>query len=412
MTIQEWCEVNLLQIELDNKLVTIKGIEGKYLYLEPREKMIKGEFYLNLTSLEESLIEKYNIRGFIFFFGSKWYCCKVNTTEVKDVSGKFIVYKAELNIFKYLGEPNLSMTYYNIPHLGIHSGYELCNGSRDYKDWCKKATFLGIKSLGICEENTLAGAINFQNTCSKFNIKSIIGETITVRSGLDRFSIKLYINTEKGFRNLLRINNTITCSVERYIEITKLFEYSEGLTCILTPEVTLESELLESFLLNFKSLYYQLDFVEWESQDRDRIWLENIKYYLDNLLEVIEPVLLVDSYYLDKEDFVVKKLLNRIGGIGFKSYSSEQYFKNVDELFTELSVLFSESDERQFSIFDRSIENLNKLVDSIDFKIKTGNLFLPKYEMNEEESSLFKDNDELFYFLIERGFEQKLKEEV
>ena len=56
------------------------------------------------------------------------------------------------------------------PFLGVHGGYDILNGSRDYKDWCKKSKFLNRKILGICEKNTLSGALKFQLACFDFEI--------------------------------------------------------------------------------------------------------------------------------------------------------------------------------------------------------------------------------------------------
>jgi hypothetical protein len=66
---------------------------------------------------------------------------------------------------KYLGQANQEFPIQVF--LGVHGQYELTSGSGTYSDWCKKAKFLGIHTLGICEKNTLAGALKFQEECQK-----------------------------------------------------------------------------------------------------------------------------------------------------------------------------------------------------------------------------------------------------
>lgn len=51
---------------------------------------------------------------------------------------------------KYLGQANQEFPIQVF--LGVHGQYELTSGSGTYSDWCKKAKFLGIHTLGICEK--------------------------------------------------------------------------------------------------------------------------------------------------------------------------------------------------------------------------------------------------------------------
>lgn len=69
--------------------------------------------------------------------------------------------------------------------IGVHGQSEILNGSGNYFDWAKKAKFLGLKSLGICEKNSLSGVIKFQSACEAVGIKPIIGMEITVWKGGD-----------------------------------------------------------------------------------------------------------------------------------------------------------------------------------------------------------------------------------
>ena len=99
--------------------------------------------------------------NYVFEFGGKWYW----TPKGRETN-------PQLNPLKYIGKANVEQPY--MPWLGIHGKYEILNGSRDYVDWCKKAKFLKCDTLGICELNTLAGVLQFQEECKSNNIKSII----------------------------------------------------------------------------------------------------------------------------------------------------------------------------------------------------------------------------------------------
>jgi DNA polymerase III alpha subunit len=108
----------------------------------------------------------------------------------------------------------------------------------------KKAKFLGIDTLGIAEQNTLAGTLAFQEDCKKKEIKSIIGETITVLAeDKSKFHIKLYVQNEEGWKNLLWINKVINVdNGGEYIGIGELLDNVKlnGLICVLSPEVNLK----------------------------------------------------------------------------------------------------------------------------------------------------------------------------
>src|SRR6202012_1897180 len=145
-------------------------------------KLFDDNFHLILSPEEADIVsnEKFDIQYFLFKFGERWYYCDDWENPI-------------LNEFKYIGKAKVEEAPY--PFLGIHGGYDLCNGSRVYKDWCKKAEFLGIDTLGICEENTLAGTLDFQIACKEAKIKSIIGETVLVK-GKNNFFVKLYAKNE------------------------------------------------------------------------------------------------------------------------------------------------------------------------------------------------------------------------
>jgi hypothetical protein len=96
---------------------------------------------------------------------------------------------------------------------------------------------------------------------------------------------------------------------------------TEGLICVLSPEVNL-SKYLDMFKRWFKCLYFQLDFVEWSNSTKDEQWLNSLKNYLTNHFQkVLQPILIPDAYYLEQKDHEIKKVLNNIGKVGFKNSS-------------------------------------------------------------------------------------------
>jgi hypothetical protein len=182
--IEQWVEDNNLKVEFFLPWLKLDGAE--FLLLGERDDVFDSSFNLNLTDQEYDLAGQADY--LVFLFGDKYYYTD-------------IIKKPKLVEFKYIGEVSTIYPQPDFPYLGIHGGYDLCNGSRTYREWVKKANFLGIKTLGIAEDNTLAGVLSFQEECEKKGIRSIIGETITVRrAGTRDFRVKLYcLNREKGW---------------------------------------------------------------------------------------------------------------------------------------------------------------------------------------------------------------------
>lgn len=400
-----WIEKNLLNATIQDRYVIIENI--KYLLIDPKEtdtnKVLFDEnFELLLTEEERQLAE--NTDYLVFEFGDKFYY-----TDKLD--------RPELKEFRYLGKPKTIMPQIDLPFLGIHGGYDLCNGSRLYEDWCKKAKWLGISVLGIAEDNTLAGIVAFQNACDKYSIKSIIGETVVVQNVQgDRYRVKLYCkDRENGWKSLLQINSIINIDNKgQYIDEDNLLKLNSGLFCVLSPETPLEKVYNLYSLVFTTNLRYSLDFTEWDSQTKDAEILDNIQEYLTKYLDLIPAILISDGFYLEKDDSKIRRTLHLIGKHNFKNQSSNQYFKAIDDYFLEALEVFSDDTKCEdliTNIILNTIEFCN-LIEQI--KIITGKFYLPKYEMTllerqrliAENSEV--DNESLLYSYIWEGFYDKV----
>lgn len=423
MDIQSWIQEHLLDAEVSGKIVKVKEV-GNFLIVEPKYYILEKDrevpvevveslyeshdglksirifddaFRIILTPAEANMVsdESLEIDYFLFQFGDRFYYCDDTDEPV-------------LNEFKYIGKAVKELEF-EFPYLGIHGAYDLCNGSRDYTAWCKKAKFLGINTLGIAEENTLAGILDFQNACKDAGIKSIIGETVSVKNGMTNYTVKLYVQNEEGWKNLLRINAQINVENNGFIYEKDLLEFHEGLFCLLTPECNLDELFMTYFCVFGQRLLYQFDLSEWDGAEKDRNWCESINNYLKNYISKLPHLLVYDSYYLDKDDAPIRKILNKIGKTKFKNNSKNQWFKSIEQVFYEISELFNTEDDRMFSIVETGCNNLVELCNNIDFKVEIGKLKLPKYKMTEEENAKYNGNSmDMIIDLIGAGFEKKI----
>lgn len=393
--IRDWIIQNNLDVKWNDEKSFV--LDGKdYLCIESKEgKIVDEEFNLILNREEQDAIL---IHRHCFVFGDKVYWSELDSSP------------AQLNVLKYLGK---AAELGGFPYLGIHGGYELCSGSRSYGDWCKKANFLSIQALGLAERHTLAGALKFQGACLKNKIKPIIGETITVKSETEEYKVKLYVSNAIGWQSLLKIHKNLNVdNASAYANEDVVVSNAEGLYCVIQADTMLNDEIVHRQLnAGFKKVYFQFDPVQYKSEKRDLYCLNCLKHYIDNYIDMMSMCLICDSYYLDKEDYRVRKILAFVGKGGFTYESENQHLKALEEVAQETIELFTTAGEEfAFAVLERAMDGLNEIVSGCDFIIPTGQIHLPKYEMSEEESAQFETNEDLFWHVIEEGLE-KVKEQ-
>lgn len=333
------------------------------------------------------LLTDVSVDNYVYKFGSQWYWLPVG--KEKEVA---------LTKLRYIGETTYSGSEDSF--LGVHGSFELMNGSGHYGEWVDKAKFLGIKNLGLCERDTLAGALKFQLACQKGGIHPIIGMEVTVYRPKEdlSYTVKCFVENEKGWTNLLEINKEINCENGRYVEEDKFFDLTDGLVVVFDPKT------LDFNKVPLLAGYYQVDTVEYTKVDRDNWYLTNLREYIYSKLK---PVAICDAYYLEADYSIIKQRLNSIAGKS--TYESHnQYFKNWDEYLIELTALCKnneDGDSIAAELFEVAVENLHDIVKRCKFTIPVKNRHLPAYKMKPEEAKQFSNSKDLFWYLIEKGIE-------
>lgn len=402
--LEKWLKENKLSYNFSNtfEFITfnIEGFEGSFIYLErdDNELIFNGNESINFIMYKNEIdyCNEHNVDFAVFEFGEKFYY-----TNFKDYPN------FSLNLLRDLGNAK-QLRILNYCNLAVHGGYELLNGSGSYNDWCLRAKFFGHTSIGICETNTLAALLAFQTYAVNNNLKPIFGETINVKFDDYIFQAKIYVKNKIGWKNLLRIHKNINVDGDGSgIHILDLQKHSEGIIFILPQDYDFSNSYNESLFDTFEHIYYQIDSTIWRSNRRDQEFLKALKNYVDNYYHIVSPVMISDSYYIEKSDFEVKRVLNKIGDVKFQFSSNNQFFKNVDDIFEVYGEIF----ERKNDILEKSIENTMVISDLCDFKIDTSHFRLPKYELTEQEKEQFGNSESLFEYLMEEGLSRKVDSE-
>lgn len=419
--LKKWIEDNKLSIvEKKDNVFFVEGF-GELLLLEPmniehddkktvlENKVITPLFTFAIEDMDLfETLESGKYKYVLFAFGGRYYYSEVK--KVKDRMGDF-GFAPEFNDFKNIGVINEDPIA-DFVHLGIHSEYELMNGSGVCEDWVDKGAFLKSSCLGICDRNTLGGTLSFQMACNKKSIKPIFGETITIAYNYDESNqiqetheLKLYVKNKEGWRNLLHINNKI--NVEHgglFIPEQDVLDSLNGLIVVFSKEsiynhsikdVKRLKEIVKRYTDRAKC-YYQIDSVIYDVDDLDINNLNNIKTFMSN--QLVEPILINDSYYIDKEYANLKEMLNKLDR-KVQPSSQDQYYKTINDAYNNFN-RWLDSDNL-FSLLANATENTLLLAESCDFKIETGLRKLPRYRF-------VKDSEKLFYDLIQEGIDKKL----
>lgn len=401
-SLSEWLSINKISYkQVDDDVIEIENF-GKLFINDLNEvdsifrKDNTGEVIFNLMETQETLFQE-EIYFTCFQFGNNWY--------YYDLRDKF-----SLNILKYIGKRTPIEHNEQFVNLGIHTPFELLQGSFQVSEWVKKAKYLGHTAIGICDKNTMAASLVLQKECKKAEIGYVIGYTLDMKDGDIIIPVKIYCQTNDGLQNLLRIQKEINVDSDtKTISYSRLIEYVPGNIVVFgTFSINWISENL-SKIRNLehcaKGIYYQVDLTEFKADRFDKAYLEAIKMYYDNLYYEIHPVLICDNYYLDKEDAKNKIILNKVADGAAHMQSEEQYFKDQDELYSVLDELFSDDWDKE-SLFEELCTNTIKIAEGAKAAYETDRNFMPQYDMTSDEIKKYGSRHNMFNQILEEGFKR------
>lgn len=407
----EWLDANKMQYEiLDDEVVNVEGL-GKMYYEDTNlissifRTDLQNNVKFNATENIETLHDE-EIFYIVFKFGDNWY--------YYDTRKEF-----KFNILKYIGTRKKCEHDQPFVNLGVHTPYELLNGSFSIGDWVKKAKYLGQKAIGICDYNTMAGALVLQKECLSAGISPVFGYSLTFTDGVDKVGAKIYCQTQNGLQNLLRIQKAINVdSTDKIIDLVELLNRGEGNVIVFDKysSVWLHGigDKINKFLDSFDDCYYQLDLSEFKAERIDIRVLESTKYYFDNLYDngTVPPVLISDCYYLDKDDAKNKIILNKIAEGAAHEQSDDQYFKDLDEHWATFEPLFDKDEWEDIEdIFNYACENTVVIADGAKALFETDRNFMPQYDMTDKEKERWGDRHLMFLGLLKEGFDKLVPEE-
>ena len=407
--LKAWLSMNkIIYSEIDDEVLYLDGFGKIFLADLSGVKSIfkekNGEAHFNLLENPEVLMEE-EIYHVAFKFGDNWY--------YHDLREEF-----SMKILKYVGNRMTPKRQEKFINLGIHTPYELLNGSFPISNWAQKAKHMGQTAIGVCDKNTMACLLNLQKACNDSGLKHVFGYTLDCRiSEKEIIPLKIYCLTQEGLRNLLRVQKKIMVDNEDYtISVADLVKKGKGNVLVFG---TLTSKFItnnpETFLRlkdAFDLVFYQFDATEYKADRFDVEELEALKHYMECIYKTgeLSPVLICDNYYLDQEDAKNKVILNKIAKGAAHKQSSDEYFKDIDEHYNTISKIFSEQWDVD-KLFEEMCRNTLVIADRSEACFETGKMFMPEYILTDKEKAKYKTKHNMFLQLIEEGLQRLIPEE-
>lgn len=402
-----WLEANKIAYkQLDDEVVEIDEFGKLFLAdLSGVTSIFKADaeqLKFNLMESPEVLMEE-GIYYVVFPFGNNWY--------YYDLREEF-----RFNILKYVGKRKPTELKVPFANLGVHTPYELLSGSGDLSLWVRKAQYLGHSAIGICDQNTMAATLNLQKECKATGIKHVFGYSLTVEHLDEKVEMKVYALSQTGLQNLLRIQKTIMVDSENQtISIDTLTQYGEGNVLVFGKLsggwLKANRRLIGGFKQSFEQCYFQVDLSEYKADRIDAEVLNSAATFFENfgnpltLSFEIDPILITDCYYLDRDDANNKIVLNKVATGAAHRQSDEQYFKDVDEHFAVLKPLFSDKWDME-ELFKKMCRPTVEIAEKATAMYETDRNFMPRYDMTLEELQKYGDRHTMFLSLLEEGFER------
>ena len=405
----QWLDANHIEYNVRKDVIFVAGW-GKALFqdMSKRDHIFKKDNEGNtIFSCVENIdfLMADEIYYVVFKFGNRFFYQDIREG------------KPNFQLLKYIGtakKGNIECDFYP---LGIHTGYELLNGSGSLANWCKKAKFLGYKGLGIADSCTMAATLDLQREATNNGLKYVFGYSLTISVGDSKVGAKIYSNTQRGFENMLRIQKAVCVDREDgIIDYAQLVRYAEG-NCLVFDKwsgkwLVENEDKVDGFMQAFDGfVYFQVDTTEFRANRIDEQTLYSIKTFFDNYhnggldyKHNLRPVLIQDVYYLDADDWMNKIVLNKVDIGAAHEQSFHQYMKTLDELYDEFRTLFSDKygDDVFFDMCDSTCE----IVENSDAAYDLTENYMPEYIRTPSEQVKYKNNHEMFLSLLEDGFKR------
>lgn len=265
--------------------------------------------------------------------------------------------------------------------LNVHSYYSLLTGTFSIEDLLLKAKEYNLPSLALADTNGMYGLIRFFKRSKEYNLKPILGTTITDSELSNRYVIFLAKNIN-GYKEICKLITARKLN-DKFKLINTLKEYHPDLF-IITPDLNFLS------IIHPKNKYFGEIILTKKNTAKSKSLINFAQQRQINLL-ASNPI-----YFLNKEDYIIHKLLRAIDKNTTIENINEQELAD-DEFY------FKSPDE--FKYINRSFPELIKqteyIADQCNLDLIASDYNLPSYP------NAYPDSYTFFHKIVYEGFEKR-----
>lgn len=308
-------------------------------------------------------------------------------------------------------------------HLHTHSHYSLLDGMNKIPELVSRAKEFGMEAIALTDHGSMYGAIEFYKECKKAGIKPIVGVEAYMarRTRHDReadldgksYHLTLLAKNNTGYKNLMKLVSLANLEGYYYkprMDKELLSKYGEGIICLSGCPGS-------EFVVLLKNKHYDeakklLEFYI-ETFGKENVFVEVMKHEeVDWYIPLIDKIVSIakeldlpivgtwDSHYLHKDDAEAHDTLVAIN-TGAEVGKAGMSMKDGNYSF-----ISGEEAKKVFDGIPGAYENTKKVADLVDLEIELGNLYFPKYEIEEGKTPDEKLREVVLSRLEERGIEK------
>lgn len=256
----------------------------------------------------------------------------------------------------------------NFSHLHVHTDASKIDGLGPVNKLVYAASQKNFKHLAITDHGTLANVIAFDSACKEYGVKPVIGLEGYITEAGNTYHITLLADGNKGFENLIHLNNIGVKSghSKPVFTIQNLLDHSENVIvlsgCPSSPMQELDWKDARRIAIKLKDTFQDRFFSELMFVvETLPSWERSIQLAQDLDLQL---VLTNDVHYAEKEYAPVHKVLTNLKG-GFEYDDTHLWLAQPQDMIERVNTFAPEFSKYLIP----AMENAYNLAEKLD-KVK------------------------------------------
>lgn len=278
-------------------------------------------------------------------------------------------------------------------NLKLHTDYTLLEGVGRIEQYVNKAKELNCTAIGLTDKN-LYSCMKMYNLCKSKGINLVLGLEVYIYGvNLEgKFALNLYAIGYNGYKSLVNLAS-LSYSKKGVLEISDIKKASDIIIIAggINSEIYGLIENLDLYNAKntiieykklFKNFYLELPSFSMIKQCRDK--------YIEFSRELdVELVVTNDTYYLEKEDSYLQKIVSairentKINSVKNYYTPNDLYFKTEDEIRNDLK-------DVDIEILEKAINNTEYIASICNFKFDKIKNNLPTISLDISEGEYLK----------------------